>query len=165
MKDPPLGTVSLKGKLLLGQVNTERIRSWIDRFGLEHNFDLAPMVPFSNPDCRDLTDLQNTVGRNGAIILHRVCADLRNAIIPTGFVALCRQLSSDPLKTRIFLDPEGPEYAALSVFNGNLIREEEPVVIGSFHYDGNLTVEFLEPYQCMEARKNASTKKGRTSLL
>ncbi|MDO8650342.1 MAG: hypothetical protein Q7K33_03475 [Candidatus Berkelbacteria bacterium] len=164
MKDPPLGTVSLKGTLLLGQVNTERIGRWIANFALEGDFNLAPMVPFSSPDGLDLTDLKNTVGKNGAVIIHRVCADLRNEIHPTEFEALCRRLGRDPLRTRIFLDPEGPEYAALPVFNGYLIVEEEPVEIGSFHYDGNLTVEFLEPYQCMEAR-NASKKKRRVSLL
>ncbi|MEK7535279.1 MAG: hypothetical protein AAB613_01570 [Patescibacteria group bacterium] len=157
MKDLPLGTVSLKGRLLLGVINDDLIERWKAIGELETDFDFAPVVAFSNADGHDYTDLAKTIGLNEAIVCHRASADLRNATHPADFVRICHQLGLNPQRSRIFISPDGSDCAKLV---GRLTKEDA-IELGSFSYDGNLTVELHESYQCMEAKENASNKKGK----
>lgn len=160
MKDLPLGDVSLNGKLLLSVINDELIYRWKADGLLEDNFSFALVVAFSKTDSPDYVDLVETIGLNEAIVYHRACVDWLNAIHPAEFLALCHQLKLEPRQTRAFLCPEG---SALARLIGKLTIPGA-IELGSFHYDGNLTVEYLEPYKCMEA-KDASKKKGKACLL
>jgi hypothetical protein len=156
----PTGTVSLKGKLLLGLINRERIKRWKMSYGVEEDFDLTLTVAFSKRDGKDFEDLKKTLGPNGAIVCSLASAELLNVVEQSEFSKICRQLGWDPEETRIFLDPEGEDYALLAELVRSLIRGE-PTELGSFSFDGHLDLKLLEPYKCMEAKQDASvsTKK------
>ena len=152
----PPGTVSLKGKVLLGPINQERIDRCKVTHGLEDDFARTSEVAFSQQQVgKDLEDLKNTLDPNRAIVAAQAHAKLLVAIHPAEFLRLCRLLDLDPQKSRIFLYPEGDDYAPLAVLVKNLIKGE-PTELGSFGYDGNLTIELLEPYLAMEAKESAS---------
>lgn len=148
----PLGTISLKGKLLLGVINDEQIDRWKDKGEVDDDLDFAPIVAWSKQESSDFTDLKKTIGLNEAIVCNRACADLLQAIRPAKFMALCHELGLDPQRTRVFMSPDG---SPLSIFIGR-VAKKDPIELGSFRYNGNMTVELHEPYKAMEARKNAS---------
>lgn len=162
MKDLPLGNVSLKGKLLLGVINDDQIRRWISSGGLESDFEFSPMVAFGESDGRDFLDLRKTMGLNEAIVYQRACADLLNSISPAELLKLCNGAGRQLEQMRMVLVLGDDRFNTLM----RLFKDKDPLPteLGSFRYDGNLTVEYLGPYKCMEA-KDASKKKGKACLL
>ncbi|MCR4278209.1 MAG: hypothetical protein NUV80_04375 [Candidatus Berkelbacteria bacterium] len=155
----PSGTVALRGRILLGVINDDQVDRWKDEKLIPADFDLSPFVAFCKPDGPDYADLTKTVtDLNEALIYHGACAKLRKQLRPTVFAALCREKGLDMSRARVVIVPDNTD---CSRYVGRLIKRDS-IELGSFRYNGNLTIELLEPYQAMEAKRDASKSGSRT---